>query len=51
MRDIHFVGSIQLETAEQVFRTVPDFGIATECGFGRRAPETILDLLRLHAQL
>jgi hypothetical protein len=25
------------------------FGIATECGFGRRPPETIPDLLRVHA--
>lgn len=25
------------------------FGIATECGFGRRAPETIVPLLELHA--
>jgi hypothetical protein len=28
-----------------------DFGIATECGFGRRPPETIPNLLRLHAEL
>ena len=27
------------------------FGIATECGFGRRAPETISPLLRLHADV
>ena len=27
-----------------------DFGIATECGFGRRPPETIPNLLRIHAQ-
>jgi hypothetical protein len=24
--------------------------IATECGFGRRRPETIPELLRIHAQ-
>jgi len=29
----------------------PEFGIATECGFGRRPPETIPDLLELHATL
>lgn len=29
-------------------RVVSDFGVATECGFGRRPPETIPDLLRLH---
>ncbi len=28
-----------------------DFGIATECGFGRRPPETIPNLLRIHAEL
>jgi hypothetical protein len=28
-----------------------DFGIATECGFGRRPPETIPNLLRVHAEL
>ncbi|MSP12548.1 MAG: hypothetical protein EXR62_06280 [Chloroflexi bacterium] len=28
---------------------VPDFGISTECGMGRRQPETIRDLLRIHA--
>jgi len=27
-----------------------DFGIATECGFGRRPPETIPSLLRLHRE-
>lgn len=27
------------------------FGIATECGWGRRAPETIVPLLDLHAQI
>lgn len=32
-------------------RTVrDDFGIATECGFGRRPPETIADLLTLYAR-
>jgi methionine synthase II (cobalamin-independent) len=28
-----------------------DFGVATECGFGRRPPETIPNLLRLHAEI
>lgn len=28
---------------------VKRFGIATECGFGRRPPETIPELLRIHA--
>ena len=30
---------------------VPAFGIATECGFGRRPPETVLPLLDLHARV
>jgi hypothetical protein len=29
---------------------VKDFSIATECGFGRRDPKTIPELLRIHAQ-
>jgi hypothetical protein len=32
-------------------RYARDFGIATECGFGRRAPETIPNLLRVHAEV
>jgi len=32
-------------------RHVRAFGIATECGFGRRAPETMPALLALHATL
>jgi hypothetical protein len=31
-------------------RHVTDFAIGTECGFGRRPPETIPALLRLHAE-
>jgi len=30
---------------------VTDFGVATECGFGRRPAETIPDLLELHANV
>lgn len=30
---------------------VSDFGIATECGMGRRQPETIVGLLRLHREI
>jgi hypothetical protein len=28
-----------------------EYGIATECGFGRRNPETILELLKIHREL
>lgn len=31
-------------------KVVKDFSIATECGFGRRDPRTIPELLRIHAQ-
>jgi hypothetical protein len=31
-------------------RFVKEFGIATECGFGRRPPETVPELLRIHAE-
>lgn len=31
-------------------RVRPDFGIATECGFGRRQPETVRRLLEIHAE-
>jgi hypothetical protein len=30
---------------------VKNFSIATECGFGRRPPETIPELLRIHAEV
>ena len=30
---------------------VTDFGVATECGFGRRPPETIQALLELHGDI
>lgn len=32
-------------------RFVDSFGVATECGFGRRPPETIERLLQLHAEV
>lgn len=32
-------------------RYLPSFGIATECGFGRRPPETVAALLDLHRTL
>jgi len=38
----------RLAAAEKV---VIDFSIATECGFGRRRPDTIADLLRIHAEV
>lgn len=38
----------RLATAE---RHVTDFSIATECGFGRRDPKTIPELLRIHSEV
>jgi hypothetical protein len=37
----------RLATAEKFVR---DFSIGTECGFGRRDPVTIPELLRIHAE-
>jgi len=38
----------RLRTAK---KHLSDFGIATECGFGRRRPETLPALLRIHRQV
>jgi hypothetical protein len=38
----------RLMTAE---RRAKGFSIATECGFGRRDPATIPELLRIHAEV
>lgn len=32
-------------------RFISNFGVGTECGMGRRAPETIPDLLRIHSEV
>ena len=47
---VHYTDGIdgtrrRMDTARQF---VTDYAVGTECGFGRRAPETIPDLLRLH---
>ncbi len=49
---VHYTDGIEgtrkrLATAE---RFVRDFAIGTECGFGRRDPATVPELLRIHAQ-
>jgi ubiquinone/menaquinone biosynthesis C-methylase UbiE len=36
---------------EMASRFVSSFGIATECGWGRRAPATLGELLRIHREL
>jgi len=41
-------GRTRIAVAEKF---VPDFDIATECGFGRRDPATIPELLQIHKDL
>jgi methionine synthase II (cobalamin-independent) len=38
----------RLAAAKQV---LTNFGVATECGFGRRPPETVSDLIELHREV
>ena len=50
---IHYTDGVEgaqkrLQTAEKF---VSKFGVATECGFGRRAKETIPTLLEIHAKV
>jgi hypothetical protein len=50
---VHFTDGVggtrrRIATASRV---LPDFGIATECGFGRRDPETVRHLLDIHAKV
>lgn len=54
-----YLGLIHMTDGEQGARRrirvarnfVTDFGVATECGFGRRPIETISELLKLHADV
>lgn len=50
---VHFTDGLDgaLRRMATADRYVERYAIATECGFGRRAPETIVPLLRLHAEL
>ena len=50
---VHFTDGVEgtqrrIQAAQRV-RT--DFGVATECGLGRRPPETIPNLLRIHSEV
>jgi hypothetical protein len=49
---VHFTDGLDgtLKRASAARKAVANFGIATECGFGRRPPETVPALLRLHAE-
>jgi len=50
---VHYTDGVEgtRRRIEAAQRTVSDFGIATECGMGRRPPETIPELLRIHAEV
>ena len=50
---VHFTDGVQgtqrrIDTARKY---VSEFGVATECGFGRRPPETVAALMEIHAAL
>ena len=50
---VHFTDGVEgtqkrITAAQQV---VADFGVATECGMGRRNPETISELLHIHSEV
>lgn len=50
---VHFTDGVEgtrrrIAAAQQF---VADFGVATECGMGRRNPETIPELLRIHSEV
>jgi hypothetical protein len=49
---VHLTGGIEGITRRMAAarKYVTDFALATECGFGRRKPETLPELLRLHAE-
>ena len=49
---VHFTDGLDgtLKRIAAARKVVGRFGIATECGFGRRPPETVPALLRLHAE-
>ena len=48
---VHYTDGVEgtLQRIEAARQVIADFGVATECGMGRRPPETIPDLLRIHS--
>jgi len=50
---VHYTDGVEgtARRIEVARRFVSGFGIATECGWGRRAPATIPELLRIHREL
>jgi len=50
---VHYTDGVEgtRRRIEAAQRVVAQFGVATECGFGRRPSETIPDLLRIHSEV
>jgi hypothetical protein len=50
---VHFTDGVEgtRRRIEAVQRVVSEFGVATECGFGRRPADTVPDLMRIHASV
>ncbi len=50
---VHYTDGVEgtRRRIEAAQRVVARFGVATECGFGRRPSETIPDLLRIHSEV
>ena len=50
---VHYTDGVEgtLRRLATAMKYSNDFSIATECGFGRRDPTTIPELLRIHAEV
>jgi hypothetical protein len=50
---VHYTDGVEgtLTRLRSARKYIEDFGIATECGFGRRNPATIPELLRIHREV
>jgi hypothetical protein len=50
---LHLLDSIEgsMKRAQVARRYLDDFGVATECGLGRRQPETLNEILRIHREV
>ncbi len=50
---VHYTDGVEgtRKRIEAAQRVVTDFGVATECGLGRRPVETIPGLLRIHSEV
>lgn len=50
---VHYSDGVEgtLNRVKAARQFAPDFGIATECGFGRRQKDTIPELLRIHREV